>query len=344
MEPEMLAWNGSAAIYFPPAQGLTRNGYPCRYRILKPESISETGESFAAQIIPAALRHAANLGNRSGGSNGPVIVRSLSELDAMKRQLDLQLLFKRINEAKENPPVDTDELEQVRAGYKDLQDYVTLQSEEIDNLSKRAESAEQRARDLSTALEIQEADLLGQKAKNAALQVALQRKGAGSEQPAVFEAPQTVSDALEQLGARFPERIVVLAEARKGASKLALQGAYLDKALQLLDHIPRTLWQQKFGEGGPGKIVPREFTCECGFEIALSETTAVKNSSVKRREREVVYKGEVHFAEIHIKAGTDPGREIRVHLLVDEADRKIVIAVVADHLRIGLSKKSGDRT
>ncbi len=136
--------------------------------------------------------------------------------------------------------------------------------------------------------------------------------------------PSSVIEVLDIMANAFPDKLVVLNEAKNSAKNAPV--SYLDNAWVILRSVATVLWYCYFGER---KDVAIEFYEKTGFELAPMESSETMKDPECKNQRKRTYEGETIFVWSHIKGKNG----FRVHYYVDDVRNKIVIGHCGEHLK-----------
>ena len=161
----------------------------------------------------------------------------------------------------------------------------------------------------------------------------LRRTSAGLKARAALveslELPETPAEALALAERAFPDRLIVLPQARKSAEDF--RKGMPGEVWAVLRSLATTLHPLVFGRGG-GSIT-HAFEAQTGFELTLREMKLIKKTDQFSRLRTVHYRGEDHDASAHVKGRkTKKGEALRVHFFADYDEAKIVVTHCGEHL------------
>ena len=141
--------------------------------------------------------------------------------------------------------------------------------------------------------------------------------------------PSTPLEALELAERAFPDKLVVMDEARKSARDF--QRGSTSETWAVLQAVAVTLHRLVFQQS-TGSLT-HAFQAETGFEVTLRDVKHTNKNAVYAKERRVTYAGEAHDITAHVKGrGVKKGECLRVHFFADYGTGKIVIAHCGEHL------------
>lgn len=155
----------------------------------------------------------------------------------------------------------------------------------------------------------------------------------------VSHIPGRLSELLEVLDSLYPDRVVVLDEARKSA--LAFDGKYdLDDEWAILRSVPTTLWDLYFGKA-PSSNVQKDYQAATSFELALTEGAQTNKGAKYMKQRERIYRGQTVTIAPHIKGRSGNSNDhFRLHYYADTERKVIVIGHCGAHLETAGSSKA----
>ena len=144
--------------------------------------------------------------------------------------------------------------------------------------------------------------------------------------------PTSLSEMLDYAESLWPERLVVLPEAKKSAREFRGKDRALDEQWQILRAAATTLWELYFGPDGGGDI-PGRFKAVTTYDLTLVESGQTRANPRLMKLRERTYDGKTISVEPHIK-GKDrvASYKLRVHYYADNENRKIVIGHCGEHM------------
>ena len=140
------------------------------------------------------------------------------------------------------------------------------------------------------------------------------------------------------LDSLYPDRVVVLDEARKSA--LAFDGKYdLDDEWAILRSVPTTLWDLYFGKA-PSSNVQQDYQAATSFELALTEGSQTNKGAKYMKQRERTYRGQTVSIAPHIKGRSGNSNDhFRLHYYADAERKVIVVGHCGAHLETAGSSK-----
>lgn len=147
----------------------------------------------------------------------------------------------------------------------------------------------------------------------------------------ISHIPGKLSELLEVLVALYPDRVLVLDEARKSAQ--AFDGRYdLDDEWAILRSVPTTLWDLYFGKA-PSANVQKDYQAATSFELALTEGSMTNKGAKYMKQRERTYRGQTVSIAPHIKGRSGNSNDyFRLHYHADNERKVIVIGHCGAHL------------
>jgi hypothetical protein len=310
------AFGGAINIIFPARQG--REGLFIHSVLLRPEElekISHEGRSIESEIL-SAITHQTNLPNSW---------RHVSIEDVRRRSLRENIL----------------KLQTESAGTEDVSGYITLLEDALEDITAKEAINEE----LNYELEETRAELSELESKAAALEHALggQRPRGEKDEATVAKSMKplrsaisnfllgkyTLEHVLDLIEVLFPDRVVVLDEAKSSARYSDKAGfSDLSVAAELLLKLCDDYWMS-LAEGGGDSQARGVFGHK---RYSAKESSTLSSEGKKRRTFE--YRGKQVFMEKHLRYGVkdSAAKTLRIHFEWLDAERRIVIGHCGKHL------------
>lgn len=142
--------------------------------------------------------------------------------------------------------------------------------------------------------------------------------------------PTSLQDLLNFAERLWPQKIIVLEEARKSARDF--KGS-LDEEWRIIKSLATVLWPICFEDDCPSGDLAEAYETAAGYELSLTETGITKDNGEWMRERKRVYRGREIFCIPHIKGkGKKDKTRFRLHYFADRDEKKIVVGHCGGHL------------
>lgn len=309
---------GALRVYLPGIR-LDDDADAAQHRYLGPPTLA-TMNGEVAPVLAAAITRWAD-GAFSGWLTGPT--------DLHERVREARLAELRAREL---------------ADVDGLREYVRLMEEENTHLHQRLDAMGARfdqARDDIAQVEELKARLQAMSAERDKLrQVQLSRATADEQaiqqQAAILalrELPETLPAILDLIARLFPARVWVTPRAYKSAEEAAIERAREGRlGWPLLHALATTLHDLVFAQP-PVSDLETAFQQQTGIEVAFSEGKQTnRNERMMALRRDVDDRGEPINITPHLKLGSRPPRQLRVHFAIDRERRLLIIGHCGDHL------------
>lgn len=186
--------------------------------------------------------------------------------------------------------------------------------------------------DKDIELDLLKGELKGLESKNFDLNSQLQQvlgiKGNGESEYQIPDSiPTTISELLECIEKGYPNKIVVLEEARESARGFEVKD--INKAYKLIKSIPDVLHDLMFNRDGDKRA---KYADSTGFDLSMTESKMTKGDKNLAKLRVRNYNGVEIDINAHVGFGNKNPNMLRVHFFVSPSDRKIIIGHCGDHL------------
>lgn len=232
---------------------------------------------------------------------------------------------------------DSREIEYLNVEVERLQAQVEEWQQLADSYAEQVETLAQEVSDCKAALTALHIE-------NDALRSHLTKKGATQAPTCMSVAtidhvPTSLEELVELMEESWPERVVVLDDARKSAERFRF--AELDEAWAILKSIPTVLWDMHFNGAGSSDI-EEEYLHRTGYHLARTETGNTKDNPTFMKQRTHRYGDEDVLMLSHIKGRSkDPKRAFRVYYYADHERNVIVIGHCGGHLDTDGTRRRG---
>lgn len=234
-----------------------------------------------------------------------------------------------------------------------LREYVRLLEEENTHLHERLDTLGvqfDQARDEIAQVEELKARLQAASAEREKLRQTQLTRAASDEQAvqqqaaiqALRELPETLPAILDLIARLFPARVRVTTRASKSAEEAAIERARDGRlGWPLLHALATTLHDLVFAEP-PISDIETAFQQQTGIEVAFTETKQTnRNDRMMGLRRDVDDRGEPIDITPHLKLGSRPPRQLRVHFAIDRERRLLIIGHCGDHLETFGTQRNG---
>lgn len=145
--------------------------------------------------------------------------------------------------------------------------------------------------------------------------------------------PETLPAILDLISRLFPARVRVTPRAVKSAEDAAIERARDGRlGWPLLHALATTLYDLVFADP-PVSDIETAFQQQTGIEVAFTETKQTnRNDRMMALRRDVDDRGQPIDITPHLKLGSRPPRQLRVHFAIDRERRLLIIGHCGDHL------------
>jgi hypothetical protein len=122
------------------------------------------------------------------------------------------------------------------------------------------------------------------------------------------------------------------------ASAHDIHPSRLYETWESLVQLHEVLWPLHFGEveGEPQdkkvQTIPARFSAQTGIEYTINESSMTNRDSALMRQRRAIVDGKEFDFSAHLKIGTKEKDAVRIHLAVDDANRRILVWHCGTHL------------
>ena len=287
-----------------------------RHRFFDRHSIGESGwPEFGSVLVHAVHRWTAgNAWDRIRSVEDVERVQAASRFRQLKKTVekgsDAEIFLKEFEA----------ENERLEARLREQREALSLASESFSELEQERDAlrAALRSKESQTVALQKELSLLQKSAETAGFKE---------------HVPESLSAALEKIGALFPDRIFITPEARKGAAAATINAypSEMPAVWSCLWHTATTLWELHFPAAGKSGNISVEFKERSGFEMAPTEGSQTKDNKKFVRLRSVNYDGEELLTLAHVKYGSLP-RMLRVYYAPHTGTRRLVLGHSGNHL------------
>lgn len=309
---------GALRVYFPGIR-LDDDDDAAHHRYLDPATLSAMSGAVAPALAAAITRWA------DGAFRGWLT----SPADILERAREARLADLRAREL---------------ADVEALNEYVSLLEEENAHLQERLNALGaqlDRIRDEIAQVEELKARLQAVSAEREKLRQTQLARATVDEQAAqqqavitsLRELPETLPAILDLIARLFPARVRVTPRAIKSAEDAALERARDGRlGWPLLHALATTLYDLVFAEP-PTADIEAAFQQQTGIELAFGEGKQTnRNERLMALRRDVDDRGEPIDLTPHLKLGSRPPRQLRVHFAIDRERRLLIIGHCGDHL------------
>jgi len=225
-----------------------------------------------------------------------------------------------------------------------------LLAEDLDRTNQSLREQEVKSRTEVSELKYKIAgleDLLAQAiAENARLHEARKTgtRAASPRNEAVVD-PSTLTDGaavLAAIGERFSGQLAFTTKFNRSLMDFEPNDpALFGKVYEAIVDLHELLWRDKFERGSTNFF--RDFNAQSRFALTMTESKQTKEKPGLAQHRTDVFEGERFEAWPHLKYGTKPGEQFRLHFEIHEASKRIIVSWVGDHMPTSSSSKTGRR-
>lgn len=225
-----------------------------------------------------------------------------------------------------------------------LNDEVERLQGQVDEWNQLADSYAEQVETLAQEMSDCRAALTALHIENDALRSHLSMKGSAlsptcASVASIDHIPASLEDLLDLMEESWPERVVVLDDARRSAERF--RAADLDEAWAILKSVPTVLWGIHFNECGCPDI-EEEYFQRTGYHLARTETGNTKDNPTFMKQRTHRYGDEDVLMLSHIKGRSkDPKKAFRVYYSADREREVIVIGHCGGHLDTDGTRRRG---
>lgn len=235
------------------------------------------------------------------------------------------------------------EVQALRANARDL----TAARLKVDTLSADLEAAEelldasnQRGDDLEEALEEARTARFNAEQETQVYRQLLEAKNEADVARKKLHIPESLPssphEAVSFLKSALAPRVVLLDNAV--ASSHEIHPSRLSETWESLVKLHEVLWPLHFG-GAEGdaqdkrvQTIPAKFSSLTGIEYTINESSMTNKDSALMRQRRATVDGVEFDFSAHLKIGTKEKDAVRIHIAVDDANRRILVWHCGSHM------------
>lgn len=260
----------------------------------------------------------------------------IDDVDRERRRLRYQLLRKQADER----------IKSGEASIGELEELLSIADGDCNELTMRLKKANERANNAELKVNQLEAEIDSiegtkhriERERNEALdhyETERRKAEALSERArqidSLTQMPSTLEEALDFVGRSYPDRVVVLEDARRSSRDYRCEKVRLFEQWELLMTIPVVLWNLVFGPEEHPANIEEAYSSQTKYVLTMREKSTTRDNPKMMKERERKYQGDTILCEPHIRPGERRGT-FRVHLYFDMARNLIVIGHCGNHL------------